>query len=255
MLRKHQTGYSLVELSVALVIVGLMIGGITVGQSLIKAAELRTITTEFSKWQSAVNTFRQKYSQYPGDFDEATSVWGAEASCPPAAGSTLTETCDGNGDGQISQHDDFDELYESFLFWQHLAKAGLIEGTYSGSRGGAGPWKHIAGVNAPMSEYPGAGWAAESNGDHADAHYNLDTHNSFVFGADGSDEAMYNPVLTAEDAWNVDQKIDDGRPGAGNVIAIWWGFCDTATSINDFEGVYKANEDGIRCALYFRNGI
>lgn len=250
----HKSGFSLVELSIVLVILGLLTGGILGGQSLIHAAELRAVTTEFSQWQTAVNTFKQKYFALPGDFSKATQFWGAD-DCPPDVGDVLTATCNGNGNGRIAQHDEWDELVELFLFWQHLAKAGLISGTYTGVRGADSGWQHIAGVNSPVSKYSGATWGVESNGDHVDIHYNLDTTNAFVFGANGSWELAYEPVLTAEEAWNIDTKLDDGMPGKGNVIAINYAFCDTATGQNDFDGVYKVSANGVRCSLYFRNGI
>lgn len=64
--RIYNGGFSLVELSIVLVILGLLTGGILGGQSLIKAAELRAVTTELDAFQTATNTFRQKYFALPG---------------------------------------------------------------------------------------------------------------------------------------------------------------------------------------------
>ncbi len=98
-------GFSLVELSIVLVILGLLTGGILSGQNLIRAAELRAVTTEFSAYQTAVMTFKDKYFALPGDMRNATDFWGSaggsgvigdgcEAGTP-----TGTQTCNGNGDG------------------------------------------------------------------------------------------------------------------------------------------------------------
>ncbi|MGB1539971.1 MAG: prepilin-type N-terminal cleavage/methylation domain-containing protein, partial [Rickettsiales bacterium] len=54
-------GFSLVELSIVLVILGLLTGGILGGQSLIRAAEMRAIATEYDAWKTAVNVFKDKY--------------------------------------------------------------------------------------------------------------------------------------------------------------------------------------------------
>jgi prepilin-type N-terminal cleavage/methylation domain-containing protein len=69
---KYQRGFSLVELSIVLVILGLLTGGILAGQSLIRAAELRSITTQFNQYVSATQSFRDKYMALPGDMPNAT---------------------------------------------------------------------------------------------------------------------------------------------------------------------------------------
>src|SRR5438552_4058186 len=68
--------FSLVELSIVLVILGLLVGGILSGQSLIRAAELRSVTTEFSRYLAAVQSFKDKYFALPGDMANATAFWG-----------------------------------------------------------------------------------------------------------------------------------------------------------------------------------
>ena len=63
----QKNAFSLVELSIVLAILGLLTGGILTGQTLIRAAELRAVSTEFQRYQSAVNTFRDKYFSLPCD--------------------------------------------------------------------------------------------------------------------------------------------------------------------------------------------
>ena len=60
-------GFTLIELSIVLVVIGLIIGGILVGQDLIQAAETRSQITQIEKYNAAVNTFRLKYNCLPGD--------------------------------------------------------------------------------------------------------------------------------------------------------------------------------------------
>ena len=75
----QKQGFSLVELSIVLVILGLLTGGILTGQSLIRAAELRSVTTEFQKYQTAMMTFRDRYMALPGDMRNATAFLGSFA--------------------------------------------------------------------------------------------------------------------------------------------------------------------------------
>ena len=60
-------GFTLIELSIVLVIIGLIVGGVLVGQDLIKAAEIRATVSQVEGYNSAVNTFRLKYNGLPGD--------------------------------------------------------------------------------------------------------------------------------------------------------------------------------------------
>src|ERR1700678_1068516 len=64
---KHDSGFTLIELSIVLVIIGLIIGGILTGQDLIKAAEARAQISQIEKYQTAVNAFYNKYGYLPGD--------------------------------------------------------------------------------------------------------------------------------------------------------------------------------------------
>ncbi|MBX9726410.1 MAG: prepilin-type N-terminal cleavage/methylation domain-containing protein, partial [Rickettsiales bacterium] len=105
MTEKHVTAFSLVELSIVLVILGLLVGGVLSGQSLIRAAELRAVSTEYSRYVTSAQTFRDKYFALPGDMNNATRFWGnlGGTNCTNSAGTSAvtTGTCDGNGDGQV----------------------------------------------------------------------------------------------------------------------------------------------------------
>ncbi len=209
-------GFSLVELSIVLVILGLLTGGILSGQSLIRAAEIRSVSTEFQRYSAAIYTFRDKYFALPGDFTKATDFWGAadadQATCEttPSAG---TETCNGNGDGQIlGIAPNFSEPYR---VWQHLANAGLIEGQYTGANAtlSGGASAYVAGINMPASKMPNGfwliTWQSASSG----------SLTNFAYSA-GHMLRFTGNVLTSEECWNVDTKLDDGKPATGIMMAF-----------------------------------
>ena len=83
------SAFTLIELSIALTFIGLIVGGVLVGQDLIKAAQIRAQVTQFEKWNQAVNTFRGKYNCLPGDCPNATTFF------PTLSGSYTNG--DGNG--------------------------------------------------------------------------------------------------------------------------------------------------------------
>ena len=96
--------FSLVELSIVLVILGLLVGGILGGQSLIRAAELRSVAVDKDKFTTAINAFRVKYSAIPGDMTNATDYWGTFSTDNITCAYDLhpgTQTCNGNGNAKV----------------------------------------------------------------------------------------------------------------------------------------------------------
>ena len=74
---KNKVGFTLVELSIVLVIIGLVIGGVMVGRDLIETSKIRAQITQISDIETQINTFRLKYNCLPGDCTNATTVIGA----------------------------------------------------------------------------------------------------------------------------------------------------------------------------------
>ncbi len=91
----HVKGFTLIELSIVLVIIGLIVGGVLVGQDLIRAAGVRSTISQIEKYQTAVNTFRGKYGYLPGDIPpSATQQFGFTVD---AGRSGIAAEGDGNG--------------------------------------------------------------------------------------------------------------------------------------------------------------
>ena len=95
--RTRIEGFTLIELSIVLVIIGLIVGGVLTGQSLISAAEVRAQISQIEKYNSAVNTFRSKFNALPGDMrPELVSQFGfmpGDVTCNGLSAGTR----DGNG--------------------------------------------------------------------------------------------------------------------------------------------------------------
>ena len=120
--RRH--GFTLVELAIVLVIIGLMVGGVFVGRDLIRASELHSLTADTSRYLQGVQNFRTRYAALPGDMKNATRHWGIaggttgrDTTCGTTA-STDASTCDDDGDGIVEGIDPMTTLvlYENLRF-------------------------------------------------------------------------------------------------------------------------------------------
>ncbi len=257
--------FSLVELSIVLVILGLLTGGILAGQSLIRAAELRSIVTDFQRYTTAANTFRDKYMATPGDMREATRFWNRQvnaAHCAtnitPAATVTTPGVCDGNGNGEVTWPGAASQSGEMFQFWRQLALAGMIEGSYTGLAQSGGAHDSVAGTNVPQSKISNAAFNAYFYGFQIGSpdFYEVNIGNAFLFGGFVLNSSFYAPILKPEDAWGIDTKLDDGKPARGKIIARYWNnLCaaadDGTHASNDLNASYKVSDTTNQCALFF----
>lgn len=230
--RKHQSGVTLVELSVVLVILSLLIGGVVAGVSLLRGAEFRRVISEYQRFQMAVTTFQTSYGHLPGDMPDATEVWGMgpsynnpaanDAACAAlnnGSPSQGTLTCNGDGDGAISVG------YEEYRAWQQLSNANLIEGNYTGVGSTSTPGEGFqADINCPKSAFRDACWRLFYR-DSTSAHRtpfrlfegDYETHMFSLWGG-VTDESQLTPVLTPAEMWEMDNKIDDGKPATGSLV-------------------------------------
>lgn len=107
--------FTLIEISIALVIIGLLVGGVLVGQDLIKAAEIRRAGSDINKVRLAAAVFQGEYDCLPGDCSKATNFF----TLPANGGIWFLGDPNGNGNGLL----DGTESYTRF--WEHLSKSGL----------------------------------------------------------------------------------------------------------------------------------
>lgn len=225
MMRMTKRAFSLVELSIVLVILGLLVGGVLSGQSLIRAAELRAVSTDLSKINTAFYTFRDKYFALPGDMTNATQFWGAAnatpATCRTTSGTTAA-TCDGNGDGLVGTADGGTTYSEVFHAWKQLANAGLMEGNYTGVACSPGIVCSTPGTNVPRVKISNAGVSVTNISaitSAADPNWFVSPYGNFLWY--GGVVAGAEPGLTIfkpEELWNIDTKLDDGVPSTGRIL-------------------------------------
>jgi prepilin-type N-terminal cleavage/methylation domain-containing protein len=218
----RKAGFTLIELSIVLVIIGLLVGGILVGRDLIKAAEIRAQISQIEKYNTAVRTFQLKYGYLAGDIPATqATAFGFNAAMPRAG--TIGEG-DGNGilEGKIGcgvggvRKSTLNG--ETVWFWVDLsANSGLISPTLNSAS--ATP-SVAATTNIPSILPP----AKVGNGNYVSVFSKDGDNNYFMIvklpGLDGCGSTSSTSLaLTPEQAYSIDSKIDDGLPQTGVVKA------------------------------------
>jgi prepilin-type N-terminal cleavage/methylation domain-containing protein len=250
--------FTLVELAIVLAVIGILVGAVLAGSSLLRQSEMQTIVSDYTKYSTAVAQFTRQYGGQPGDLLDATNYWGDDnTNCPDAAVTNGTPgTCNGNGNGQIITATGAvgANMNEPFRAWQHLQLANYIDGSYTGITAGViGGSDLVAafGVNAPKSRITNAGWTMfhYSAVDVANK-YSLDIGNLLMFGATNNNKLTRNPAITPSEAWQVDKKIDDALPAFGRVVTLKPVFlANCATSAVDATAEYKLTDNSKACSL------
>lgn len=193
---KNNKAFTLVELAIVIVIIGLLVGGVLQGQELIRQAQITRAVTDLQSYNTAFVMFKDKYKCLPGDCSNASTYF--------------TGTNNGNGDNDIGSNST-----ESPLVWQHLALANLIKGTYSGVGANASP---KPGVNSPISPVKGATYVIRNS----PAFLSLPNYTKIDFGAVFTTTEYHaaNSALKVDEAYNIDKKIDDGVANRGFLYSI-----------------------------------
>jgi prepilin-type N-terminal cleavage/methylation domain-containing protein len=236
--RNNVRAFTLIEMSIVLVIIGLIVGGVLVGQSLVSAAEVRAQITQIEKYNSAVNTFRGKFNYLPGDILLASAnQFGflTDATCTGTAGKR-------NGDGLINAAGGVNQLGQANgeigMFWQDVASnaaGNLIEGQYPSGGAAALTCSLIA---STLTMTPGTTFV----GDYIPAAKIGHGNYIYVYGINGfnwyglsaptqittANALISSPIVNVAQAYSIDAKMDDGLPLSGNVQAA---YLTTSTSV------------------------
>ena len=215
-------GFTLIELSIVLVIIGLIVGGVLVGQDLIKAAEVRATISQIEKYNTAVRTFQGKFGGIPGDITAATATsFGITA----AAYTGATGIGDGNGIIQDSQSTNTNTpVGEPVIFWQELSSAGLLDGNLGANLSTVGVTTAAASVLATATYYVPSAKLGRSNyiivgSDNGINYYSITGLSGITAGAAGTATYTGANYLTPIESYNIDKKVDDGAPNTGTVQA------------------------------------
>lgn len=192
--------FTLIELSIVLVVIGLIVGGILAGQDLVKAARIHSQANQLKDLQKAVTTFRLKYNCKPGDCNAGTKFGLGGLNCVP---SSSVISCDGNNDGLLQSSISGGWPCETFKFFTHLKAAGLFDSPAQSCGQGHGVQSKID-RNTILSVVTHGNDARPSI---MLAHFTA--HNTWAKAG-----------LTPEEMQRLDSILDDGLPTTGKVRGV-----------------------------------
>jgi prepilin-type N-terminal cleavage/methylation domain-containing protein len=245
-----KSGFTLIELSIVLIIIGLLVAGVTGGASLIRSAQLRSVMSEARGYNVAVNAFVVQYDDLPGDY--GTIIGGT---IPSIAG-------DGDGEieylaGQLTGNGSFREGTNA---WLHLINSGTIDDTIAltdtlSPATTVDAAAQAIGTNMPDSKLDGVGWmfTNSTNTNFVDTNVVIATG---AIAAVASVEATTDTnfiatgAMTPTDALSIDTKLDDGLGHTGRVqsseLIATPANCSVVAT-----GVYATGTATDECALEF----
>ncbi|MDH2915766.1 MAG: prepilin-type N-terminal cleavage/methylation domain-containing protein [Gallionella sp.] len=124
-MKRNQSGFTLIEIAIVLVIIGLLLGGVMKGQELINSAKVKNLAADFKNTSLYIYSYQDKFRSLPGDDALVTSHITSAVQAVSQVASTTTI-----GNGRIDgKWDDYTATtMESILFWQHVRMAGIATG-------------------------------------------------------------------------------------------------------------------------------
>ena len=195
-LPRRQSGFTLIEIAIVLVIIGLLLGGILKGQELINSARVKNLATDFRNIPVFIYGYQDKFKALPGDDPAAQAHLGNTASqgaIPPAGNGVIeapwnsTTTTD-----------------ESYLFWQHIRLAGLAPGVTTLGAAGYLPTNASGGTIGIQSG-------------------TTDVTKTPIVGADGKAiggaYVICSTGILGKFVKQLDTQMDDGNTAAGSMMA------------------------------------
>ncbi len=228
-----QQGFTLIEIAIVLVIIGLLLGGVLKGQELINTARVRALNNTVDGITAAWFSFQDRYRAFPGDYSQAdVNLRGAPTN--------------GDGNGLVGDNGGNDSPSERAMVWMHLQSAGYITGRYDDKNATVAKADEYG---CPVTVCPDNGFGSGMNlnyGDLQQAQPGVKAH-----------ELITGRGIPVEVIAELDRKVDDGEPATGamqlGIDGTNWSKsagCITGTAPNK---VYQLQTPSSDCAAVFRN--
>lgn len=230
--KQRQSGFTLIEIAIVLVIIGLLLGGVLKGQALINTARVRALNNNVDGITSAWFSFSDRYRAFPGDYAQAS------VNLPNI-------TRNGNGNGLV------DTGPERALVWSDLQAAGYITGNYPDNGDTIAPDEYAC----PTTVCPDNGF-----GQGMVINYGALQQSAKITATANAHELISGRAIPSSVLAELDRKIDDGTPIAGSMqlgtLGDGWGSSTEITACLDTTSgttYYNMKSPSDNCAAVFRN--
>ena len=209
--KQREAGFTLIELSIVLIIIGLIVVGVLVGQDLIDAAKMRAQIQQIQQYDTLVSTFRTKYDGLPGDLLRAPAFFTLAL---PGDGDNRIEL-DANADGTVD---------ETANFWNHISLAGMTPRNYLSDQ-----YETTKLDRDLMGTFYGGG------------------SNSWALGVQSpaAGALSWGDGFTGLEAYQIDSKLDDAAPATGYVRAAQAGLVIDDALVSGATGGLGAPVDAV----------
>jgi len=222
LIRKRQSGFTLIEIAIVLVIIGLILGGILQGQELITSARVRSLADQTNNITVAWFAFQDRYRGLPGDYVSAS-------------GQIRAGLLDGDGNGIIDSNQERGQL------WAHLGSSGILSGNYDGAA-------VAGGFDCPAATCP---QNAFNRG------FMITLDNQALNNPVASNELWSGNQIPALILAEMDRKVDDGQANTGRMQlgqgGTGWAAANAALCLDSAGTGYAVLADPGDCAVVFRN--
>ncbi len=245
-----QRGFTLIEMSIVLVIIGLIVGGILKGQELIESSRQKNMISQVDRFKAATTTFVDRFKGLPGDFSRVTLLQNSGL-LDGGDDSGVIGTTQTNVAGLDTMENNATD--EPFQYFNMLLAAGLGTG---GSMSNTNPscFSGLCNTGSPLpaSAFPQSGLSMvygtheglATGGSSKRAHWLRLSR--WVAPGNGLTGGVADGVLSPERAYQIDSKYDDGNANAGNIRSLQVG-TDCGASAAD----YVASTTAVACHLVF----
>ena len=241
-----QGGFTLIEIAIVLVIIGLLLGGVLKGQELINTARVRALNNTVDGITAAWFSFQDRYRGFPGDYSQA------EVNLPDPTGTAGTIVKDGDGNGRVGDKAGAYNAAESANVWVQLQAAGYITANFDG---GVTTTLTADTYNCSLDTCPDNGFGSGMNLNHG-----LQILGGTTGITANAHELMTGLGIPVEVLAELDRKVDDGKPDSGSMQigkggSGGWSTTESGACVSGAvpDINYGVQNPSSNCAAVFRN--